>query len=335
MKYKMPAEWEPHEGTWLSWPHNESHWPGKFELIPPVFANIARELSAAGEKVFICVNDEAMEKSARKLIGKAAKNIFFFRIPTNTSWARDHGPIFVYAECGKRMIEDWIFNTWGGKYPPWDKDDVVPQKIGEIFKIPVITPAIVMEGGSIDVNGEGTVLTTEQCLLNKNRNPHLTKEQIEKYLADYLGATNVLWLKEGIIGDDTDGHIDDIARFTDAKTVVCPFEENKKDENCEILKKNFEDLKKMKDQAGELLNVVKIPMPDPVIHEGQRLPASYVNFYIANKAVLVPTFNCPKDAEAISVLQKLFPTRKIVGIDCTDLVWGLGTIHCSTQQQPV
>lgn len=334
MTYFMPAEWEPHEGTWLAWPHNQEHWPGKFEPIPPVFAKMAHALVEGGEKVFICVNDGKMEASARKFLTPNLANIQFFHIPTNTSWSRDHGPIFVRDSTGKLIITDWIFNSWGGKYPPWDLDDVVPQKIGAQLKIPVVEPGIILEGGSIDVNGKGTLLTTEQCLLNKNRNPHLNRAQIEKYLHDFLGATNILWLKEGIIGDDTDGHIDDIARFVDSQTVVCTVEKNRSDDNYEILQKNFEDLKKMKDQDGKPLRIIPIPMPDPVVHEGQRLPASYANFYIANKAVLVPTFQCQQDAEALKILAEVFPGRKIIGIDCVDLAWGLGTIHCSTQQQP-
>ncbi|MEK7523740.1 MAG: agmatine deiminase family protein [Patescibacteria group bacterium] len=330
----MPAEWEPHEGTWLSWPHNKEHWPGKFEPIPEVFAKIARALVAAGEKVFICVNDAKMEESAKKCIGNNVGQIQYFHIPTDASWARDHGPIFVRDAKKKLVMTDWIFNTWGGKYPPWDKDDRVPQEIAKIFKLPIVEPGIVMEGGSIEVNGKGTLLTTEQCLLNKNRNPHLSRQEVAKYLHDYLGATNILWLKEGIIGDDTDGHIDDIARFTDAQTVVCAVEEDPKDENYEILKKNFEDLKKMKDQDGKAFRIMELPMPEPVVYNGQRLPASYINFYIANKAVLVPTFNCSRDKKALQILGELFPGHKIVAIDCVDLVWGLGTIHCSTQQQP-
>lgn len=331
----MPAEWAPHEGTWLPWPHNKSHWPGKFRPIPKVFAQIARELSAAGEKVFICVEDSKMEARARKLIGADTENIFFFHVSTNASWMRDYGPIFVKDENGKRVITDWIFNMWGGKYPPWDKDDVVPQRVGEIFKVPVVVPGIVLEGGSIDVNGKGSLLTTEQCLLNKNRNPRLTREQIEKYLNDYIGAANVLWLKEGVVGDDTDGHIDDIARFTDESTIVCALEENTKDENYRALQENYKLLKAMRDQDGKPFRVVALPMPNPVIYDEERLPASYINFYIANRSVLVPIFNSEQDAKALRIIEKLFPTRKIVGIDCTDLVWGLGTIHCSTQQQPL
>lgn len=336
MNYRMPAEWEPHEATWLSWPHNTEHWPGKFEPIPPVFARMAKAI-LPGERVRVCINDEAMETAARAVL--AAEDITdgveFFHISTNASWMRDHGPVFVYDERGILTITDWIFNMWGGKYPPWDKDDVVPLHIGAELSIPVIAPGIVMEGGSLDVNGRGALLTTTQCLLHKNRNPKLSEKDIEGYLERYLGATNILWLKEGIIGDDTDGHIDDIARFTDANTIVCAVEKNARDENYSILKKNYADLERMRDQDGKQFTVVPMPMPSPVIYDNRRLPASYINFYIANSTVLVPTFQCKADDEALATFAKLFPGRKVVGIDCTDLVWGLGTIHCSTQQQPL
>lgn len=328
----MPAEWQKHEATWLAWPHNEEHWPGNFGPIPAVFAKIAVTLSE-GENVYICVKDQAMEDSARALIGPNDK-VKFFHIPTDASWSRDHGPIYVRDASLRLVITDWIFNSWGEKYEPWDQDDIVPQKIGEIFKTEVIQPGIVLEGGSIDVNGNGSLLTTRQCLLNKNRNPHLSQLEIEKYLEDYLGATNVLWLEEGIVGDDTDGHIDDIARFVDENTIVTVVEDKKDDENYEILQKNLRDLKEMRDGDGQPFKIVEIPMPDPVIYEDQRLPASYANFYIGNSVVIVPTFNCAKDAQVLQTLQDLFPSRKVVGIDCVDLVWGLGTLHCSTQQMP-
>lgn len=328
----MPAEWESHEGTWLAWPHNVSHWPGKFEPIPLAFAKIARALATGGEKVFILVNDAVMEGTARDAIGDC-RGIEFFRFPTNTSWTRDFGPIFVRNERGERVVLDWIFNTWGGKYPPWDLDDAIPQKIAAQFGVPLVQPGIVLEGGSIDVNGKGTVLTTEQCLLHPNRNPSLSRGEIEKYIADYLGGINVLWLKEGIVGDDTDGHIDDIARFVNPTTVLAVEEKNPRDENYALLQKNLEDLHRMKDQDGLPFKIVIIPMPDPVVYRGQRLPASYTNFYMANTAVLVPTFNCDKDAIALAAIAELFPERKVIGIDCSDLIWGLGTIHCSTQQQ--
>jgi agmatine deiminase len=338
-RFRMPAEWELHEGTWLAWPHNVDHWPGNFEPIPLVYAEIIRAL-AASEKVFVCVNDSIMEASAKRTLKEAhidqtlLENVSFFIIPTDASWSRDHGPIFVQDSDGSIVITDWTFNAWGGKYEPWKQDDVVPQKIAALFNLPVVEPGIVLEGGSIDVNGQGTLITTEQCLLNPNRNPNLNRASIEEYLNQYLGAKNILWLKEGIVGDDTDGHIDDIARFVNESTVVCALESDRSDENYEILIKNYEDLKGMRTESGKPLHVIAIPMPDPVIHEGQRLPASYANFYIANQVVLVPTFRSKKDSEAIAVFSACFPDRKVIGIDCVDLVWGLGTIHCSTQQQP-
>ncbi len=348
MSYLMPAEWEPHEGTWLAWPHNKEHWPGKFEPTPLNYVEIVRAV-AESEKVFLIVKDQKMEDEARSFltaggrIGERTiaglpadlmKNVIFYHIPTDSSWMRDIGPIFVRNETGKLVITDWVFNAWGDKYKPYDRDDVVPQKIGEVLEMEVVEPGIVMEGGSIDVNGRGTLLTTEQCLLNKNRNPKLSRGQIEEYLGRYLGVKKVLWLKEGIVGDDTDGHIDDIARFVAADTVVCAFETDTNDDNYPILLECYNDLLKMTDQDGNPLKVVKLPMPEPVVHEGQRLPASYANFLITNKAVLVPTFRCGHDREALDVLADCFPDRKIVGIDCRDLVWGLGTLHCSTQQQP-
>jgi agmatine deiminase len=332
----MPAEWEPHEATWLAWPHNQDHWPGNFQPIPHVYCEIIRAL-VLSEKVYVCVNDAAMENSASELLERsnvALENVRFFQIPTDASWSRDHGPIFVRDENENLIATDWIFNAWGGKYPPWDRDDAVPQHVARILELPLVQPGIVLEGGSIDVNGKGTILTTEQCLLNPNRNPHLRRNQIEQYLQQYLGVTNILWLKEGIVGDDTDGHVDDIARFVNARTVVCELEENNTDANCEILKRSFDNLKKMRDQDGAPLEVIAIPMPDAVMHEGIRLPASYANFYIANRVVIVPTFRCKKDDDAIRILSGLFPNHKVIGIDCVDLVWGLGTLHCSTQQQP-
>ncbi|TAN34113.1 agmatine deiminase family protein [Patescibacteria group bacterium] len=332
MKYRLPAEWEPHEATWLAWPHYEKHWPGKFEPIPFVYEKIAHAL-AQNEKVNILVNDEAMENGAKKILGNNLNNIYFYRVPTNSSWTRDYGPIYVKDENGNLLAEDWIFNAWGGQWE-YNLDDVVPQKIAGLQKIPLISTKLVLEGGSIDVNGKGSLLTTRQCLLNKNRNGNLTQKQIEKSLAEFLGTANILWLNEAVTGDDTSGHIDELARFTDANTIVCSLEENPADVNYGGLKKNYEDLLAMRDEKEKKFNVVPLPMPDPVIYQGQRLPASYCNFYIANSVVLVPVFNCPKDKIALETLQKLFPDRRVMGIDCVDLVWGLGTIHCSTQQQP-
>lgn len=267
-------------------------------------------------------------------LGRDDRHIEFLQTPTNASWTRDHGPIVVRNQQGQRVVLDWIFNCWGEKYPPWDLDDRVPTEFGKIMNIPVVSPGMVLEGGSIDVNGKGSLLTTRQCLLNKNRNPSMSQSTIEAMLKQYLGAANILWLNEGIIGDDTDGHIDDIARFVNETTIVAAVEENSNDENYPMLQKNLADLKKMRDQDGRSFTIVSLPMPDPVRYQGQRLPASYLNFYIANTVVVVPTFRSAKDAVAISTLQKYFPRRKVVGIDAVDWVWGLGACHCSTMQVP-
>lgn len=334
----MPAEWESHEGTWIAWPHLKDHWPGYFEPIPRVYVEMIRALRS-GEKVFVCVNDAAMEKDARSLLGKgnvSLDNVFFHHIPTNASWARDHGPIFVRDSKGELVVTDWIFNGWGNRWPQWpyDLDDVVPQRVAEALKLPLVQPGIVLEGGSIDVNGRGSLLTTESCLLNKNRNPHLTRRKIEGALEKYLGATHVIWLKEELKGDDTSGHIDDLARFVNQNTIVACLEKNKRDENYSVLKNNFEFLETSTDQDEKKLNVVALPMPDPVMREGQRCPASYANFYIGNTVVLLPAYRCKQDDVAAQILERYFHGRKIMGIDCTDLIWGLGAFHCSTQQQP-
>lgn len=337
--YHMPAEWEPHEATWLSWPHNPETWPGKMEPIPTIWAHMLAGL-LPNEKVHLNVNDAAMEKEVKTFLkGKKIPitNLIFHRFPTNDCWIRDCGPIFVTRKVkGKSEIAaiDWIFNKWGGKYPPWELDNDLPKKIADEFKIPRVEPGIVMEGGSLEVNGAGTLLTTESCLLNRNRNPRLTKKEIEIYLKKFLGVTNVLWLGQGIVGDDTDGHIDDIARFVNPTTVVTAIEEDPRDENYKILKDNLRRLEKMKDQDGKKLTIIPLPMPGAVTYENQRLPASYANFYIANNVVLFPTYDHHNDAIAKETLRKLFPGRKIVGINSIDLIWGLGAFHCITQQQP-
>jgi agmatine deiminase len=264
-------------------------------------------------------------------------NVFFHDNPTNDAWCRDHGPIFVHRQSAGKTEEailDWGYNAWGGKYPPYDLDDVIPTRIGRELGIPVYYPGMVLEGGSIDVNGRGTLLTTEACLLNPNRNPQLDREAIEASLRRHLGVRNILWLGDGIAGDDTDGHIDDLTRFVDPTTVVTVVEEDPADQNHEPLQKNLERLRTMRDQDGTPLRVVTLPMPRPIHQEGQRLPASYANFYIANGLVLLPTYDPERDAEAQATLQGLFPGRDVVGIDCTDLVWGLGAFHCVTQQWP-
>ncbi len=335
----MPAEWAPHRGTWLSWPHKEASWPGKFGPVPGIFAALVRAL-AEREEVHINVADPAMEASVLARLthaGADVGSVFFHRNPTNDAWCRDHGPIFVQrtrAGVREQAIVDWGYNAWGGKYPPYDLDDVIPTRIGAELGLPVFEPGIVMEGGSIDVNGRGALLTTEACLLNPNRNPQLDRAAIEAHLRDFLGVTKILWLGDGIAGDDTDGHVDDLTRFVDERTVVTVVEADPADENYEPLQANLERLHSMSDQDGVPLRVVSLPMPRPLAHEGQRLPASYANFYIANGLVLVPTYDPPRDEEALATLAGLFPGRDVVGMDCTDLVWGLGAFHCVTQQWP-
>ncbi len=333
--YRMPAEWEPHAATWLAWPHKEASWPGNFAPIPAVWVEIVRALEAQ-EQVNVLVNDAAAAGRVRALLraaGVSDNNVSLHEIPTNDAWVRDHGPTFVTG-AGHLAAVKWRYNAWGGKYPPWDLDDAVAVHIAERLAVPVFHPGIILEGGSIDVNGRGTVLTTEACLLNPNRNPRLSREQIETFLCDYLGVRHVLWLGDGIVGDDTDGHIDDLARFVGATTVVTVLEDDPQDENYQRLRANYERLQRMTDQDGRPLRVLTLPMPRPVLYDGQRLPASYANFYIANGAVLVPTFNDPHDAAALNTLQGVFPHRRVVGIHATAMVWGLGAIHCVTQQQP-
>src|SRR5688500_18384613 len=337
--YRMPPEWAPRRGTWLSWPHKQASWPDNFEPVPRIFAAMVREL-VPHEEVHINVGDADLEAPVRPLF-RAERvptiNIFFHHHPTNDAWCRDHGPIFIHRARDGRVEEaivDWGFNAWGGKYPPYDLDDVVPTRIDDELGVPVFHPGIIMEGGSIDVNGAGTLLTTEACLLHPNRNPGLTRSEIEACLRDYLGVTNILWLGDGIAGDDTDGHVDDLTRFTDARTVVTVVEEDPADPNYGPLRDNLARLGEMRDQDGEPLRIETLPMPRPLEHDGQRLPASYANFYIANGVVLVPTYDPGRDAAALATLRRCFPTRRVVGIDCTDLVWGLGAFHCVTQQWP-
>jgi len=337
--YRMPAEWERHRGTWLSWPHKEASWPGKFERIPPIFARMVREL-ADREEVHVNVAGPEAEAAVRRLLadeGAGTGNVFFHYIPTNDAWCRDHGPIFVERETAggiEQAIVDWSFNAWGGKYPPYDLDDAVPVRIGEELGLRVFSPGMVLEGGAVDVNGRGTLLTTEACLLHPNRNPGLSRGEIEERLRAYLGVRHILWLGDGIAGDDTDGHVDDLARFVDPETVVAVVEEDPRDENYEPLQENLKRLRSMRDQDGRPLRVETLPMPRPIRHEGQRLPASYANFYIANGVILLPGYDPPRDEVARDTLQRLFPTRRVVVIDCTDLVWGLGAFHCVTQQWP-
>ena len=335
--YYFPAEFAKHTATWLSWPHKEASWPGKIETIFPVYAEFIKRV-AEGEIVNINVADEKMKQFAISHLQKAdadLNKIKFFFHPTNDAWCRDHGPAFlINPQEKKKMILDWGYNAWGGKYPPFDLDDVIPTLIAQQYNIPVINPGIVMEGGSVDFNGTGTVLTTTACLLNKNRNPHLSQKQIEDYLINYYGVSTILWLGDGIVGDDTDGHIDDITRFINETTVVTVVEDNKADENYKILKENVELLHKMKLENGKAIEVIELPMPSTVIYDEQRLPASYANFYIANKYVVVPTFRDKNDDKALNILQKCFSDRKVIGLDSTDIIWGLGSFHCLSQQEP-
>lgn len=337
--YTFPAEFAPHIATWLSWPHKEASWPGKINSIFPSYAAFIRKLTE-GELVRINVADQVMKDFASNLLtihGVNLDRVEFFFHPTNDAWCRDHGPAFLVNPKAKdpKVVVDWNYNAWGGKYPPYDLDDVVPTLIAKHFGLPVFYPGIIMEGGSVDFNGAGTVITSTCCLLNKNRNPHLNQSQIEKYLMDYYGQEQVLWVDEGVVGDDTDGHIDDTVRFINEDTVITVVEEKKDDENYALLQKNLSDLKKMRLLNGKQLNIIEIPMPDDVIWEDQRLPASYANFYIANKAVIVPTFRSPKDDQVLSVIADCFPGREVVGIDSTDIIWGLGSFHCLSQQEPL
>ncbi len=337
--FRMPAEWEPHAATWLTWPHNLESWPGKFEPVPDIWARMVAAL-APGERVEILVRDEAMcaDVAARlDKAGVAPAGVRLHVVPSNDAWMRDHGPTFVVRESeGRRELGgiDWIYNAWGGKYPPYDLDAKIAAYVCEVARARRFEPGIVLEGGSIEVNGRGTVLTTESCLLNPNRNPGLTRDEIETVLREQLGLTHVLWLGDGIVGDDTDGHIDDITRFVDATTIVTVVEPDQADENHEPLQENLARLREMRDQDGQPFDIVELPMPPVIEFEGQRLPASYANFYIGNKTVLVPTFRHNNDEQALSVLRGCFPGREVVGIDAVDLVLGLGAFHCVTQQQP-
>ena len=339
--YHFPAEWYPHRATWLSWPHKEASWPGKLNTVYAPYSQFIKVVST-GEQVCINVLDDAMEQFASEQLSRAGvdlSRIAFYKHTTNDAWCRDHGPAFLInreAASTPRVIIDWGYNAWGGKYPPYEADDKIPTLVGQALGIPVYHPGIVMEGGAVDFNGNGTVLTTTACLLNKNRNPQLNQQQIEGYLGAYYGVEQVLWLGDGIVGDDTDGHIDDITRFVNEDTVVTVIEENKADENYTLLQENLEALKKMRLINGKQLNIIELPMPAPVIYEEQRLPASYANFYISNAAVVVPTYRDDKnDQKALDTLKQCFPDRDVVGIDSTDVIWGLGSWHCLSQQEPI
>lgn len=337
--YRFPAEFEPHEATWLSWPHKEASWPGKISSIFPSYAAFVSTLTRY-EEVRINVADERMQAEAERILRAAETHmakVRFFHHPTNDAWCRDHGPAFLVrpGTTSPKAIVDWDYNAWGGKYPPHDLDDVIPTNIGRALGLPVFHPGIIMEGGSIDVNGHGTLITSTCCLLNPNRNPHLSQSEIERFLLEFYGQEQVLWVDEGIIGDDTDGHIDDTVRFVSRNRVIAAVEEDPSEENYPLLQRNLEQLRRMRLPDGSPLEVVELPMPDAVIWDGQRLPASYANFYIANGCVVVPTFRCEaKDVRALGIIADCFPDREVVGIDSTDIIWGLGSFHCLSQQEP-
>jgi agmatine deiminase len=336
--YSFPPEWHPHRGTWFSWPRPEGiSFPGKWHTIPENLARIMKEI-AAREQVHINVPNENWEYLVRRDLKEHAgliKNVFFHHIKTNESWCRDHGPAFVLNKKGKAAIVDWGFNAWGGKYPPYDADDAVPTEIAKQLNLPLFYPNIIMEGGSVEFNGAGTIATTTDCLLNKNRNPNLSKAEIEQYLKDYYGQQHVVWLTGGIEGDDTDGHVDDLIKFLSPTKVAIAIEDDPKDKNYRVLKSARKQLEKLRDQDNRPFEIIELPMPSPVTHDGQRLPATYINSYFVNGALLVPTYRDKKnDRKALDILQSHLPKHKVIGIDCVELIWGLGAIHCLTQQIP-
>ena len=335
--FRMPAEWERQEAVWLSWPHNRSTWPGNFRPIPRVFAGIAAHISVR-EKVRINIA-APLQGRARALIARAGAdmaNVEFFDHPTNDTWCRDHGPIFVRNDrTGEVALTDWVFNAWGEKYAPFDLDNRIPRRIGRALGLRRFEKSMVLEGGSIEVNGKDLLLTTESCLLNRNRNPGLTRARIERNLRDFLGVRTVLWLGAGIVGDDTDGHIDDLTRFFSESGLVTSVERNRRDPNHAVLAENLGRLRALRTPSGRRFRIVELPMPAPCEFRGTRLPASYANFLVINGAVLVPSFRQPRrDGEAAEVLASCFPGREVVPIDCLELVGGLGTLHCVSQQQP-
>jgi agmatine deiminase len=344
----MPAEWECHQATWIGWPHNRSDWPGKFDAIPWVYADIVRHLSRV-EEVNIIARSPGERFHVRTVLSHShanLKNVKFHLWPTDRGWTRDSGPIFLRRESATDPIAltDWRFNAWA-KYPNWKDDNRLPERIHKKLKLKKFTALfkrkgepcqVVLEGGSVDGNGRGLMLTTEECLLSRaqQRNPGLSREDFEQIFADYLGIEKVIWLGRGIAGDDTHGHVDDISRFVAPDTVLTVVEPSRADVNYEPLQENLSRLRNATDLQGRKLQVIELPLPHPVIFQGQRLPASYANFYIANGLVLVPTFNDPHDRLALNILAGLFPSREVVGIHCGDFILGLGAIHCMTQQQP-
>ena len=350
---RMPAEWETHAATWIAWPHNPEDWPGKFQPIQWVYGDIVRHLSKV-EDVHILVNDGAAEKRARRVLNRCGTDlgrVHFHHWRTDRVWLRDSGPIFLTGAHANQKtpslaIANWKFNAWA-KYDNWQHDDQIPSRIAELLSLPAWTPEIllaegkrrrvVLEGGSIDVNGAGAMLTTEECLLSEvqQRNPGISRIQMEQCFHNYLGIEQVIWLNRGIAGDDTHGHVDDIARFVDTHTIVAAVETNRDDENHQPLQENLDRLRAARGADGKPHRVVDLPLPSPVVFDGQRLPASYANFYIANQLVLVPTFNDAKDRIALNILSGVFPTHTVIGIHSGDFIWGLGAMHCMTQQQPL
>ncbi len=335
--YRMPAEWEPHTATWLSWPRREGiSFPDSFDRVMPVLRAMVAALIES-EQVCINVCNDAHEAEARQVLQWITNGTNLVSSdPDKRAMVPGSRADFFDARSSRSedlAIVDWDYNAWGNKYPPFDLDEVVPTRVAEILKLPVFYPRMILEGGSIEVNGAGALLTTESCLLNPNRNPHLSRDEIEQRLRDYLGVREIFWLGDGIAGDDTDGHIDDLARFVSEHTVVTVVEEDRGDENYKPLQENLARLREMKIDNRKI-DIITLPMPRKIVREGLRLPASYANFYIANSCVLVPTFADPADEPALSILRNLFPDRRIIGIDCRELIWGLGTFHCLTQQQP-
>ena len=336
--YHFPAEWHPHRATWLSYPHSDSYsWPGTLDRIFPFYNQFIKELTK-GEQVCINVRDKSLMDHVKKELsenGTDPSRVSFYLHPTNDSWCRDHGPAFLLRPSSEnpKAIVSWRYNAWGDKYDH-DLDELIPRRIGEALNLNVYYPNIVMEGGAVDFNGAGTLITTTQCLLHENRNPHLLQHEIEEYLREFYGVEQILWLDEGIEGDDTNGHIDDITRFFSPDGLVTMVESNKKEFNHGVLNENLRKLKSFRLLNGKQPDIAEIPMPTPVIYEEQRLPASYANFYIANNRVIVPTFRCKEDDRAMRVLQECFPTREIVGIDSVEIIWGLGSFHCLPQQEP-
>ena len=334
--YRMPAEWEPHAGTWLTWPRREGiSFPDLYDRIPPILAAMVRAL-AEDEGVFINVWDATMEAEVRSVLTQhdaLNDRVEFHHHPAYEPWCRDHGPVFIVNDT-QRAVLNWGYNAWGEKYPPYDLDNAVPEQIASVRGLPCFTPDMILEGGSIEVNGQGTLITTESCLLNPNRNPALDRAAIEQRLSDYLGVRKVLWLGEGIAGDDTDGHVDDLTRFVDAQTVVAAVEPDSQHPNHPPLQVNLQRLQAMCTQDGNSLRVIELPMPEPVLDQGERLPASYANFYIGNRTVLMPAFGQSRDADAQAILQQCFPSRRVLPLDSTNLIRGLGSFHCLTQQEP-